>query len=120
MPEQHLLAADLPGLAGCDPSKLELNLNDCYRLGESQKVGDVYDTPATLVNILVRNAFVISGILIFILIFYAGWLFITNESKGKEEAKGVMEAAVVGFIMMFAAYWIVQIIKVVTGADILL
>jgi len=70
------------------------------------------------VNLIVRNIFVIAGILLFFLIIYAGFLFITGNVKGKEKAKEVLEAALIGFLVMFGAFWILQIIKVVTGTDI--
>lgn len=118
MASNLLLADTLP--EDCVPGETNVDLTKCYSLNSQQTVGDVYDTPATLTNIVVRNLFVISGIVLFILVFYAGWLFITNESKGKEEAKNIMTAVLIGFILMFSAYWIIQIIKVITGADILL
>jgi len=123
MVNQKLLAANPPtdlGLEGCDPSISGLNLGDCYRLSGDKKVSEVYDTPAKLTNVIVRNVFVISGVFIFLLIIYAGFLLISDTSKGKENAKSIFEAAAIGFIMMFAAYWIVQIVKIATGADILL
>jgi hypothetical protein len=102
----------------CDTSQANLNLGDCYALNSTQTVGQVYTSPAVLVNLLVRNIFIIAGIILFFLIMYAGFLFITGNVKGKDKAKEVLQGAIIGFLVMFAAFWIVQIIKVVTGADI--
>lgn len=103
----------------CDISQANLNLGDCYALNSSQTVKDVYTSPSVLVNLLVRNVFVIAGILLFLLFIYAGFLFVTGNVKGKDKAKEVLQAALIGFLVMFSAYWILQIIKVVTGANIL-
>ena len=58
------------------------------------------------------------GFFVFILIIYAGFQFIKNTEKGKEEAKQIMTIAMTGLIVMFSAYWIVQIVQIVTGTNI--
>lgn len=103
----------------CQTGSANLNLADCYALNANQTVSEVYTSPAVLVNLIVRNIFVVAGILLFFLFMYAGFLFITGNVKGKDKAKEVLEAALIGFFVMFAAFWILQIIKVVTGTNIL-
>lgn len=81
-------------------------------------VADKYDQPATLVNILVSNVFVASGVVIFLMILFAGLKFaLSPESKGKEDAKKIAEGAGIGFLVMFSAYWILQILQIVTGIE---
>lgn len=108
--------------AACDTEadlgKNGIDLGDCLKLGDSTPVQDVYTDPAFLVNLLVRNIFIIGGVIIFLMVFYAGFKFISQGTKGKDEAKGIISACLVGFILMFSAYWIIQIIKLVTGVDI--
>jgi len=104
--------------AACDTSAANLNLSDCLRLNDTQSVGDVYKDPAFLVNVLVKNLFVIGGVIIFVKIIVAGWQYLTQDSKGADNAKSILEAAIGGFLLMFAAYWILQIVKVVTGANV--
>lgn len=109
--------------AGCsdlDYGSPELNLGRVLCLGDSTPVEDVYKDPAFLVNLIVDNLFVFAGIIIFLLIFYAGFKFISQGVKGKEEAKGIISAAVVGLVLMFTAYWVLQIVKTLTGTDVAL
>jgi hypothetical protein len=94
------------------------NLSDYLRLGGGTSVKDRYDSPDKLVNLIISNLFMVAGIVIFFLIIGAGYGFLQNSSKGKEEAKNLATGAIIGFIVMFAAYWIVQIIAAITGADI--
>ena len=106
--------------AQCDPSAAGLNLGDCLLLDQSQpdlSVGDIYSDPATLVDILVRNLFIVAGIFLLFILLYAGFKFIYQGTKGKDEAKQIMETAIIGFIVMFSAYWIVQIIRILTGIE---
>lgn len=105
--------------AACVSSEGGLNLGDCLTLKDGSKVSEVYDQPVILVNLLTRNIFIVAGLILFALIILAGYKFISGASKGKDEAKEMLEAALVGFIIMFSAYWIIQIIKIVTGIDYL-
>jgi cytochrome c biogenesis protein CcdA len=95
-----------------------IKLTDYLTLRGGESIADVYDQPAKIVNLIVSNLFVVAGIIIFFLIIGAGFSFIKGSSQGKEEAKNLLTGAVIGFLIMFSAYWIIQIIKFVTGADI--
>lgn len=108
---------------GCNPGvggDNGIDLGDCLRLSDSQLVSDVYTDPAFLVNLIVRNLFVFAGLALFLLIIFAGIKFIAGGKKGAEEGAKILGTAVTGFVVMFSAYWIVQIVKLITGADIIL
>ncbi len=104
----------------CNIGARNLNLGDCFALNQNQTVRDVYSDPSVLVNLIVRNLFIVSGFIFFCLLLYGGWEFIAGNVKGKEKALEVWKMAGIGFGVMFAAFWIVQIIRVITGANILL
>ena len=95
-----------------------LDLGSTLTLGDGRAVKDVYKTPGDLVNIIVPNLFVVGGIILFGLVIFAGYKYISGGTKGATEARDVFKNAVIGFALMFSAYWIVQIIKLMTGADI--
>lgn len=95
-----------------------LNLIGCYKLNQYKTVASAYSSPAVLINLLVKVLFILAGIIVFFMIIYSGFLFISGGVKGQEKARDVIIAAVGGLLVMFSAYWILQIIKIVTGADI--
>jgi len=95
-----------------------INLGDCLKLSDSTNVSEVYDNPAFLVNLLIGNLFVVAGIILFIFIIVAGFKFITGGKKGAEDAKNMITTAFIGFVIMFAAYWIMQIVALLTGVNI--
>lgn len=107
------------GNATCNLDSSNLDLTECYRLGPAVTVGRVYDNPTVLVNLIVRNIFVVAGIFIFLMIIYAGWKFIEQGEKGQEEAKAILEAVLLGFFLMFSAYWIVKLVEIFVGQQIL-
>ena len=108
--------------SGClSGQKGGLNLSDYFTLGKSpDTVAGTYSTPAEIVNVVVRNLFVVAGIIFFLMIIYSGFKFVYQGKKGAEDVKTIMTAAVAGLGIMFASYWIVQILEIVTGVEIIL
>lgn len=104
--------------AQCDPGAGGVDLGDCLKLSDSTPVNELYTTPAFLVNLIVRNLFIVAGIYFAITIFIAGYKFITKGKEGIQEAQTMVMNGLVGMIIMFAAYWIVQIIALITGANV--
>ena len=113
-----LAQANPPEVSPCGAGSGGINLGDCLRLSDNTKVSDVYDSPAFLVNLIVSNLFIVAGVVLFLLLILAGFKFITGGQKGAEDAKGIFQTSLIGFITMFAAYWIIQIIALLTGITI--
>jgi len=88
-------------------------------IGEPKSVQSLYATPSDLVDVIVPTLFIIAGMILFVLIFYSGFLYLQDTSKGKEEAVKLWTTAGTGFIIMFVAYWIVKVIEVLIGQSIL-
>ena len=85
-------------------------------------VESVFPNVASLINILLPNIYILSGVLLLILLIFGGFTFIVNGGKNPQEtAKGskALTTALIGFIIIFASYWIIQIIEFITGIPIL-
>lgn len=95
-----------------------IDLGNCLKLSDSKPISLVYSSPSDLVNLIVRNLFVLSGVIIFGMFILAAFKFISKGSKGIEEARNILTMAITGFMIMFSAYWIVQIISLLTGVNI--
>ncbi len=102
----------------CNQGAGGINLGDCLQLSDSTKVSELYTTPASLVQLIIRNMFPISGVVIFVMLFLAGFKFITKGKDGMEDAKKIITSTIIGFLIMFSAYWIAQIISLLTGINI--
>lgn len=87
------------------------------KLADNPTVGETYGDFSVVVNLIVSNLFVVAGIIIFFLIIGAGFSYLKDTEKGKDDAKNLATGAVIGFLVMFSAYWIVQLFKLVTGID---
>ena len=117
----NLIPQVYAAIGDCNPGEEGgLNLADCLQLSDSTKVSERYSSVGFLVNLLVDNIFVVAGIVLFLMFFFAGFQFIAKGKEGVAEARQIAIAAILGFIVMFSAYWIVQLVKYVTQTDILI
>lgn len=117
---QALHAAEDDPFGGTDPNAgVAINLNNYYKLNNGQSVSDVFSKPADMVNLIVSLLFTGAGLVLFFMIIIAGFGMIKGDSKEAEKAKSSITTAVIGFVVMFASYWIIQILELVTGVQIL-
>jgi hypothetical protein len=76
-----------------------------------------------LVSTIVSVALTLSGIIILILFVLGGIGIIAgaggNNPEQAQKGKQTITAAAIGFVIVFAAYWIVQLIEFITGIHIL-
>lgn len=102
-----------------DTSDVEIKLADYLTLSDGQKVSDVFAKPSDLINLIVKVVFAGAGIILFAMVILSGLSMIAG-AKGKtlDKAKTTMTSAMIGFGIMFAAYWILQIITLLTGAEL--
>lgn len=101
----------------------QIDIGVHYRLSPTEGIRDSYSGLGDLVSLLVSNAFVLAGLLLFFLMIGGGISMIAGAGQNNPEsvAKGqkAVTAALVGFLIIFASYWIIQIIEYVTGLEIL-
>jgi hypothetical protein len=95
-----------------------LDLGNAYTLSDGTPVKELYSTPSTLINILVPNLFVIAGIAVMVMVMLAGYKFLLKGQQGIQDAVKIGITTAIGIVVMFTAYWIVQIIAQLTGASI--
>lgn len=104
--------------------------NRCYGPGSGigVKISEFF-SPATtfptlggLVNVLSKNIMVLAGVLLFVLLIFGGLQFMISSGGGDEQGmnkgKNAITAAIIGFLLIFAAYWLVEIIQFITGISI--
>lgn len=86
----------------------------------NKTVGDTFPTFASFLNLFIPLAFIISGIILLFLLIGGGFSIIASggNAKSVESGKNQLIGAVIGFLVIFAAYWIIQIVQTVTGVQI--
>lgn len=74
-----------------------------------------------IINTLFPYFFIIAGLILFFMLISGGFQLLLSGAnpKGAEAGKQRLTAAVIGFLVIFASYWIVQIIEIIFGIKIL-
>lgn len=74
-----------------------------------------------VVNAVVKNAFVLAGLISFILLISGGFTVIVaaGDAKKAQQGKAAMTGAVIGLLLVLGSFLIIEIIEVVTGLNIL-
>lgn len=72
---------------------------------------DKFTNLSSIVSEALPYIFAISGLLLFAYLVWGGFDFLTamGDEKKAEAARGKITYAILGFIIVFAAYWLVQI-----------
>ncbi len=78
-------------------------------------------TPEGIINRLLAYLFPIAGMILFVMLVAGGAEMMIGAAgkKSVDSGKQRVTAALVGFILLFASYWIAQIVEQVFGIDIL-
>ncbi len=90
--------------------------NNSSPLAQLTSVGD-------LVSLILKISFVIAGVLILFFMVVAGFQMVagagTNNPESAKKGKEAASAAVIGFVIVFVAYWIVRIIEIISGLTLI-
>ena len=84
-------------------------------LGQDQKFFLIFWT-------LIKNLYVLTGIILLFFLIAGGLGMIINAGnvEKQKQSSQTVTAAVVGYLIMFAAYWLVKIVEIVFGVNIFL
>jgi hypothetical protein len=103
----------------------QVNIGQDWWLKPNTPIGGAsqYSSPGALISIILKNVYIAAGLVFFVLLLFGGFSIILGAGEGdpKKSAQGIKAAtaAGIGFLVIFASYWIVQIIQIVTGVNIL-
>ncbi len=97
-----------------------------FNLGEKlnfqgDSASNTYTSASDLLNNVLPNVYVAAGVVIFFMFILGGFKVISSasDSHKMEEGKKTITFAIMGLLVVFASYWIIQLIQVVTGLQIL-
>ncbi len=100
----------------------EVILKDAYILNGTQKVGDVFATPADFfTKLILPNMYIFAGFIFLALLIGGGLVVVASGGDAKSTEKGMqtVKTAIAGLLIIFAAYWIIQVVEIVIGQPIL-
>lgn len=86
-------------------------------------VSQTFPTLGSLISILLKNSLTVVGIILLVLLISGGLMFIigagNQDSKKSAQSKSMITDALIGFLVVFLAYFIIQIVETITGLHIL-
>lgn len=101
----------------------QVNIGDKVSLGENAGSLSKYTSVSPFISSLLKNSLVIAGIIFLCLLVFGGITFIASagsgDTKKSSQAQSAITSAIIGFIIIFSAFFIIQIIQVLTGVQIL-
>ena len=99
-----------------------VNIGEQFRIKPGVGVTKL-GTLGDVISAILPNIFTIAGIFLFLLLLIGGFLFIhgagQDNPEGASRGKQAITAALIGFLIIFASYWIMQILGVLTGLQLL-
>lgn len=110
------------GTSGGATEKIRKNIDDAIgiNLGGGLTSSNVI-TFGAILTALLPYLYTASGIILFVMIIVGGFemLFGAAEPKSQESGKQKITSAAIGFILLFTSYWVIQIVQIVFGIQIL-
>lgn len=101
---------------------LAVNIGQDTPLGTGS-LSTVYPNLSVLLSIILKNSLTIAGIILLGFLILAGVTYIMgageDDPKKMQQAQGIATNTLVGFTIVFLAYFIIQIVEVITGLKIL-
>lgn len=96
------------------------NLGEKLRF-QSEGADSTYTSASDLINNILPNVYVAAGVIIFFMFIFGGFKVLSSASDTSklEEGKKTITFAIMGLLVVFGSYWIIQIIQVITGLQIL-
>ncbi len=100
----------------------QVNIGNSFLGGSASKLGNI-NRVNVYVSALIAGAISLAGIILLVILIMGGISMIQGAGKSDpqkmEQGKKAATSALIGFVVVFAAYWIVQLIVTITGLPLL-
>ncbi len=90
--------------------------------GGTEAFADLVDADiSTIISGLITLILIVAAVVFFFMLIIGGlrWILSGGDKAGTESARSQITAALVGLVIVFAAFAIVNLVKVLFGVDIL-
>jgi hypothetical protein len=105
----HILAQGLTILDTTQPTPMNISL--------SGPTGFTYTNIASVVNGSIKYIFAAAGIGLLLILIFGGFTLLTSagDAKKLESGKNQITNGLIGFLIVFVAFWIVQLVAHIFG-----
>lgn len=96
-------------------------------LGQGVNIEEAFKPPfadiGSFISSILPNVYMTASLILFFLLIFGGFSFIVSAGQqnpeGVQKGKNAITAALIGFLLIFASWWIIQIIEAITGIQII-
>jgi hypothetical protein len=94
---------------------------NCLEYKSIKESGECFDSIGSFITCVLPNIYIVASIILLIILTGAGlvYLFSAGNTEKQAESSKAIGATLLGFVILFASYWIIQIIQVILGVKIL-
>jgi TRAP-type C4-dicarboxylate transport system permease small subunit len=100
----------------------QVNIGESYKVGD-EGISSVFHSFGEFFQHLLSPIYIFAGIIMLFLLIFGGFSVIIGagkEDSGQiQKGQKAITAAVIGFIIIIGSYFIIKLIEVVTGVNIL-
>jgi len=103
---------------------LTLDLGEVFKIapGQGVKHADQFNSLSGLISAILPNIYLLSGLILLFFLIFGGLAVILGAGRGNQEqvekGKKVLTSVLIGFLVVFASFWIIQILEIITGIEI--
>ncbi len=103
-------------------NKLAIEIGNTFRGTSSDNLTNITGVSVYVKNII-TGAISVAGIILLFILIGGGIAMISgagkNDPKSVESGKQAATSALIGFIVVFFAYWIVRLVETITGLELI-
>lgn len=105
------------------PTSADFALLDPIRtFSTDAKAKAAFTSPGGIISRILLFAFPLAGLILFVMLVWAGFQILAGSAQGSkaiEAGRQRATTAILGFVLLFVGYWVMQIIEVIFGITIL-
>ena len=92
-------------------------------MGTGRSLSQTFPDIGSLFSVLLKNSLTLIGVILVVLLIFGGVSYIigagSNDARKTAQSQAIITDALIGFAVVLLSYFIIQIIEVVTGLNIL-
>jgi TRAP-type C4-dicarboxylate transport system permease small subunit len=96
---------------------------DSVSTGNGKTFSNTYTSLGSITNSFLKTSLTVAGIIFLCLLIFGGFNLIIgagdNDPKKAAQSQAIVTNAIIGFLVVILAYFIIQVIETVTGLKIL-
>jgi VIT1/CCC1 family predicted Fe2+/Mn2+ transporter len=101
-----------------------INIGEDFLIAPNKGIAeaDQFRSIGGLISVILPNLYVLAGLILLFFLIFGGLTVILGAGKGDsaqtEKGKKTLTNTLIGFLVIFASYWIIQLLEIITGVAI--